>query len=127
MTENALLQFKKKNYINIETYRKSGEAVETPVWFVEENGSLFVRTGAQSGKVKRIRRNAQVKVVPCSMAGSPRGTWLSAQAEILIDEAQIGRTEELLKKKYGFQKALLDFFERRNKAETATLRIQLAA
>ena len=48
-------------YVSLETYRKSGEAVRTPVWFVEEDGKMYVWTVGTSGKVKRIRRCGQVK------------------------------------------------------------------
>ena len=126
MTENILLQFQGKKYINIETYRKSGEAVKTPVWFVEENGVLYVRTGAESGKVKRLRRNAQVKIVPCSMGGDPQGTWVPASADLITDEWKTIQVEGLLKKKYGLQKAVFDLFGRRNKGETATVKFQFS-
>jgi hypothetical protein len=42
----------KQLYINLETYRKTGEAMRTPVWFIEENRIIFIRTLAESGKVK---------------------------------------------------------------------------
>ena len=31
---NNISQFLNQKYINIETYRNNGEAVQTPVWFV---------------------------------------------------------------------------------------------
>jgi PPOX class probable F420-dependent enzyme len=125
MADAELKQFEKHKYINIETYRKSGEAVKTPVWFVEDQGVLFVRTGAESGKVKRLKRNAQVKVVPCSMGGNPLGTWVGASAEVVSDMSESARIEGLLRKKYGIQKALFDFVGRTNKAETATIKIRI--
>jgi hypothetical protein len=126
MTENPISQFQGKKYIAIETYRKSGEPVKTPVWFVEDNGALFVNTGASSGKVKRLRRNSQSKVVPCSMGGNPQGTWVAAVAEFVTDEQQSAKIDALLKKKYGFQKALLDLFGSRDKSASVTLKLQLA-
>jgi PPOX class probable F420-dependent enzyme len=125
MADDELKQFEKQKYINLETYRKSGEAVKTPVWFVEDQGILFVRTGPESGKVKRLKRNAQVKVVPCSMRGDPLGTWVSASAEVVSDMSENARVEGLLKKKYGLQKALFDFLGRTNKPETATIKIRV--
>ena len=125
MVANSLAQFQKKNYLNIESYRKSGEAVRTPVWFVEDGGSLFVRTGPNSGKVKRLKRNPNLMVVPCSMSGDPQGTWVPATFEIISDEQQAGKINSLFNKKYGLQKAILELFEGANRNESVTLKIQL--
>ena len=35
-------QFDKTNYINLETYRKNGTSVITPVWFVIVEKNFFV-------------------------------------------------------------------------------------
>jgi PPOX class probable F420-dependent enzyme len=40
---------------NLAMFRKSGEPVVTPVWYAVLDGKLYVRTGAGSGKVKRVR------------------------------------------------------------------------
>ena len=125
MNENDLGQFAKQNYINIETYRKSGEAVRTPVWFVEEGGVLFTSTGAKSGKVKRLQRNPVVKIVPCSVNGAPRGTWMNANAEVVSDQTQMSHVESLMKKKYGLQISLFGLFRRGDPIGRATIKIQI--
>jgi len=125
MNENNFGQFVKQNYINIETYRKSGEAVKTPVWFVEDGGALYTSTGARSGKVKRLQRNPAVKIVPCSMKGDPRGTWMNANAEVVNDQTQMSRVESLMKKKYGLQITLFGLFRRGDTAGRATVKIQI--
>src|ERR1700761_5842958 len=51
-----------KKYLNLETYRKSGKGVRTPVWFaaarvetpVAYTLKLYVHTPANSGKAKRV-------------------------------------------------------------------------
>ena len=43
-------QLNRQQYLNIETFRKSGVGVKTPVWFVQDGDTIFVRTGADSGK-----------------------------------------------------------------------------
>lgn len=55
-----LAQFAHQNYLNFETFRKSGGSVKTPVWFVQDGDKLFVRTANSSGKVKRIRWSTQL-------------------------------------------------------------------
>ena len=52
-------------YLSITSFKRDGSGVATPVWFVQEDGRLLVETDANSGKVKRIRRNPQVLVAPC--------------------------------------------------------------
>jgi len=32
---NSLEQFSKMKYLNLETFRKSGQGMQTPVWFVQ--------------------------------------------------------------------------------------------
>jgi len=65
------------------TFRKSGAAVYTPVWFAEENGKLYVMTSPSTGKYKRIRNNPQIKIAPCTMRGTVTGPEFSASARIL--------------------------------------------
>jgi uncharacterized protein len=42
-----------QKYISLATFRKSGVAVYTPVWFGEEDDELDVMTRSDSGKYKR--------------------------------------------------------------------------
>jgi PPOX class probable F420-dependent enzyme len=101
-------------YINLETFRKNGQGVRTPVWFAEEPpqgppAKLYVYSTADSGKAKRIRNNGHVGVAPCDMRGKLLGEWIEARAEIVEgQEAQHGM--ELLNKKYLPWKQLLGFF-----------------
>jgi Pyridoxamine 5'-phosphate oxidase len=72
----TLSQFDHEKVISVETYRKNGEPVRTPVWFIKENGTLIVHTADTSGKAKRIRRNSKVRVAPSHFRGEPKGTIL---------------------------------------------------
>jgi len=107
-------QFSRKKYLNLETFRKSGVGVKTPVWFVQEGGTLYVKTLANSGKVKRIRNNQQVNIVPSKADGKPTGSWLSGISSIVNDETLEQRVEQLYDKKYGLLKKLF-FRSRPNK------------
>ena len=55
-----------ERYISITTFRKDGSEASTPVWFVSDDlrRRLFVATGADTWKVRRIKRNAHVRVAP---------------------------------------------------------------
>src|SRR5436309_1575592 len=72
-----------QKYISLTTFRKSGAAVATPVWFGEQDGKLFVMTRSDLGKTKRIRNNPQVRVAPCTMRGRVTGPEFPAKARIL--------------------------------------------
>ena len=110
-------------YLNLETFRKSGAGVRTPVWFAEAlpevpgAAPLYVYTIGNTGKLKRIRNNARVRIVPCDMRGRLLGEWMEARAEIL-DGAEAEKGMKLLNRKYAPWKQLLDFFalfRRRNR------------
>src|SRR5512133_2466940 len=86
-------------YLSITSFKRDRSGVATPVWFVQEDGRLLVQTDATSGKVKRIRRNPQVLVGPCTATGRLLADLVPAQAE-LLGEADLGRVERLLAAKY---------------------------
>jgi PPOX class probable F420-dependent enzyme len=111
---NPYKPFEKQKYLNIETFRKNGEGVRTPVWFVQDGEVLYARTMANSGKVKRIRNNGQVKIAPCKMDGALLGDWQPASARE-VDDSEIDRkVDQLLDKKYGLLKKI--FYLRGNSA-----------
>jgi len=94
-------------YINLITYRRSGETVATPVWFAYEHDRLYVGTGRNAGKIKRIRNNPQVLIEPCDARGTPLGECMTAHARVLdvVEHAHINR---LLTQKYGLMKRMID-------------------
>lgn len=99
--------FDHQSYLNLETFRKNGGGVKTPVWFVQDGDTLFVRTIANSGKVKRIRHHQQVHIAPCKADGTLLGEWLEASAQE-VNNPEIGRSvDRLLGKKYGLMNFLL--------------------
>ena len=97
---SKLAQFHNQPFLNLETVRKSGEAMPTPVWFVQDGDALLVRTIESSGKVKRARNNPKVRVMPCGAQGEPLGTWQEGTA--LVDDSEAyGRMKDMLVAKYG--------------------------
>ena len=120
---DPLSQFTGRNYLNLESYRKTGVAVRTPLWFAEEGGILYVYSTADSGKVKRIRNNPKVKVVPSDIKGNPQGEWVEARAE-LLDEAAAAGGHRLLRQKY-WMKRVMDFFGRLAGRRHAVMAIRL--
>ena len=99
--------FAKQKYLNLETFRRSGESMKTPVWFVQDGETIYVRTVANSGKVKRIRNNGRVTIVPCKMDGTVTGTWMPAVAREIQNPEVDRKVDRLLDKKYGLMKKIL--------------------
>lgn len=96
-------------YISLETYRKNGQAVATPVWFTIDADRIFVVTKSETGKVKRLRNNQKVRVMPSGMRGEPKGEWADGQARFSTPE-EFERALKLRSNKYGFKAKLAGFF-----------------
>ena len=101
-----------QRYLNLETYRRTGKGVRTPVWFAaapaEAAGhKLYVYTTANSGKAKRIRRTGVVKIAPCDSRGRVSGAWIPARAEI-VGGQEFETGMQLLNRKYWPWKQILD-------------------
>ena len=102
------MDFTTQPYLSLETYRKNGEAVRTPVWFVRDGDRLYIRTVAESGKVKRLRRNPRLRIALCDRLGNVTGPWVAATGrEVRDDPALYARVDQLLDEKYGEMKRQL--------------------
>jgi len=88
-----------QRYISLTTFRKSGVAVCTPVWFGEEDRKLYVMTRSDLGKAKRIRNNPQVRIAPCTVRGKVTGSEFAATARILPPEEH-ARARQVINRKY---------------------------
>ena len=124
MTTDRLASFRHQKYLNLETFRRDGQGVKTPVWFVlRENGAFYVYTEARSWKVKRIRHTPRVRIAPCDMRGNVTGEWQEATAQIVSgEEAQVAN--QLLDRKY-FLKKIFNLLTKLNRPPRAMLRIEL--
>lgn len=117
--------FKDQNFINLETFYKNGRGVKTPVWFVEVEGRLYIRTLADSWKVRRIRSTPRVRVVPSRAQGIPLADWVEGQARV-VDQPEIEeQVNQLLKLKYGAQKAMFELLGKFSRRAYTTLEITL--
>ena len=106
---NQLEQFLDQKYINLETYKNDGTPIRTPVWFVIDNDLIYVITREETGKVKRIKNNQNVRIVPCSFKGEPKNEWIRGKAEKITDEGS-QKAIKLRKKKYGMSARLIGLF-----------------
>ena len=104
-----LEQFQNKEYIRLETIKRNGQLVSTPVWFVVDEGRLFVRSYANSGKVKRMRNNPHVRVTPSDAVGKPRGVTIDGTAIRANGDVEIKVSQQLYRK-YGLMKMSFDLW-----------------
>ncbi|MER6736789.1 PPOX class F420-dependent oxidoreductase [Streptomyces puniciscabiei] len=100
MDDTRLDRLGSGKYLLVTSHRKNGTPVATPVWVVRDGDALGIWTAADSFKVKRIRRRADVLVGPCDLRGNPTGDQIPATAEI-TDAATTARYRDLIARKYG--------------------------
>ena len=106
---NHLDQFLDQKYINLETYKKDGTHVRTPVWFVIDKDLIYVITRDSTGKVKRLKNNQDVRIVSCSFKGEPKNEWVKGKTEMITGE-EADKAIKLRKKKYGMFARLSGIF-----------------
>jgi PPOX class probable F420-dependent enzyme len=124
MSGNKISQFSNQKYINLETYRKNGQAVQTPVWFVIEDNVIYVRTDRNSGKIKRARNNPHVRITPSNARGHPKGEWINGEMRI-ASTSESERANQLLKQKYGLQGKLIRMFNKIRNTRPIVISIQI--
>ncbi len=106
-----LEELESEKCISLETYRKNNLPVRTAVWFVIKDDLIYVVTRDQTGKVKRLRNNQQVKIATCNFKGKVKGQWISGTAKILAEE-EIKGIVKLRNKKYGFMAKVAKFLSK---------------
>jgi len=109
MSAGGLAPFGGARYLNLQTYRRTGQPVATPVWFAVDREIVYVYSLASAGKVKRIRNNPSVRIAPCDARGTLTGAWLNATARI-VDDREAAHAQTLFIARYGWLKRLADLW-----------------
>jgi len=110
-------------YVLLETRKRDGTWVGTPVSIATADGRLFFRAYDASGKAKRLKNFRTVKVSPSTMRGRPTGPTRTGTAD-LVDGADAARARALLAAKYPLLQARLVPWMHRRKGWT-TLHYEL--
>jgi PPOX class probable F420-dependent enzyme len=97
-----------EQYIDLESFKRDGGGVRTPVWCAPLDSTIVVFTAGDSFKVKRVRRNPKVRIRACNVRGDGRGPAINGRCIIVDDPAHEARAYEALTRKYGWQMRLLD-------------------
>ncbi len=119
---NNIETFEKAKYINIQTYKKNGQPISTPVWFIIKDNKIFFRTSHNSGKIKRIRNNNKVKFALCDIRGKIKGEWYEGVTNIENDSNNSILVQ--INKKYGISSRLMKIFYKIKKIEIVILSIE---
>jgi PPOX class probable F420-dependent enzyme len=104
-------QLESEKYISLETYKKNNESIKTPVCFVIKNDLIFIVTGNETGKIKRLKNNQNVKIATCTFKGKIKSEWFEGTAKILTET----ETKEIVKqqdKRYGIMSKIVRFFSK---------------
>jgi PPOX class probable F420-dependent enzyme len=89
------------------TFRRSGEAVPTPVWFGLADGKVYLRSEKRVGKIKRIRATPRVLVAPCDSRGKPLGEAVEGRARILTASEE-PRAEAAIQSNFGLGRRMYE-------------------
>ena len=101
-TSDTFTALASEPFLSITTYRRDGTAIPTPVWAAPVDGRLLVWTGAESGKVKRLRHTPVATVAPCERGGSMVGEPVPAHVRIMRKD-ETPTLNAALTAKYGWQ------------------------
>ncbi|MFK8020492.1 MAG: PPOX class F420-dependent oxidoreductase [Pseudomonadales bacterium] len=115
MSDTLSQELLSANYVSFATYKRSGDAVWTPVWAAPQQRSLFVFSEATAGKAKRLRNFSRANVAPCTAWGKITGNRYAAEAFLLDgkdDKAEIELAYKALHKKYGLMMRATDMLSK---------------
>ena len=98
---SKLEELGKERYLLLETRKRDGTWVGTPVNLVIDNGRGFFKSYDASGKVKRLRNFPEVRVTPCNYRGRVKGEAVAGRATLLDGEsADVKLAGKLLARKH---------------------------
>jgi PPOX class probable F420-dependent enzyme len=121
VADATLAAFENEKYISLETFKKNGQGVKTPVWFVLHEGAVYAYTEADSWKVKRIRNNPRVRVALCNVRGDVKGPWVEGIAS-LVDGEERQAANALLDRKYVL-KLVFNLLTKINRHKRAMIKV----
>jgi PPOX class probable F420-dependent enzyme len=99
-----------ERYINLESFKKDGMGVKTPVWAAPLDGKLVIVTDGTSFKVKRLRNNPKCRAAACDVRGKVKGPFYDFTCRVTTEPGDVQRMYRALAAKYGWQVKVLNFF-----------------
>lgn len=104
-------------YVQLTTYRRSGEGVPTPVWFAPsvDDPTLFaVITVDDTGKTKRLAHTKRVTLRACDFRGRVEdgAPTYSGTARVVRNSAGVAHARRSVVAKYGLPARASDLVDR---------------
>ena len=96
------------SYISLETFKRNGDGVKTPVWCAPVGDEIAVFTEGSAFKVKRLGRDPKVRVARCDVRGKILGSWHQGTGRVVVSAKEEKSAYEALHKKYGWIMWLTD-------------------
>ncbi|MCC6615589.1 MAG: pyridoxamine 5'-phosphate oxidase family protein [Anaerolineae bacterium] len=83
----------------LETFKRDGSGVITPVWFVQEGDVIYTSTSPEAWKARRLRANSQARMAGADAAERRATDWLDASGRF-VEGAEAARIYDLLDRRY---------------------------
>lgn len=115
------------NYVSLESYRRSGAPARTPVWITTDGDKLYCWTLTDTGKVRRIRANKNVRLAQCDASGKLEGEWVAARARLLDSPAALNAQLRRLRAKYGWKYLAYRLISLLRRADTTAIEFSPAS
>jgi uncharacterized protein len=107
----------------LQTRRRDGSWVTTPVNPLVEGDHVYFRTWHTSGKAKRLRNFDEVRFAPSTARGRPTGSWMRGRATLLEGD-DAAHAAALINRRYPLLQAVaVRLFHRLRRYRTLHYRI----
>jgi uncharacterized protein len=122
-TTTSLAELSRHHDMALQTRKRDGSWVTTPVNPLVEDDHVYFRTWHTSGKAKRLRNFTEVRFAPSTARGRPTGSWMRGQAT-LLDGDDADHAAALINRRYPLlQGVAVRLFHRLRRYRTLHYRI----
>jgi hypothetical protein len=89
-------------YVSVTTFRRSGEAVATPMWAARDGDEVVVISVDGVGKTKRLAHTSRVELRPCDVRGrvAPDAPVWRGTARVVRDREGLDAVRRAMSAKY---------------------------
>jgi PPOX class probable F420-dependent enzyme len=91
------------------TYRKDGRPVAQPVWPGHDPGRLYVWTEENAYKAKRVQRNPNALIAPCTFSGKPLADPIAAHGRVLETDEERAHARDRIRANWGWKQKVFEF------------------
>lgn len=84
----------------LETFKRDGSGVITPVWFIQEGDTIYTSTPSETWKAKRLRGNPRARIAGADAAEQPATDWFDVTGRF-VDGVEAQRIYTVIDRRYG--------------------------